>query len=113
MTGTEWQDVVFRQGRLHSKAAANETHLRLELEGLSRRSFTESWVPIYTQYPEMFAFCASVMPTTACVESGSSLLRGVKADYRRKMSSLSLGVLQASDLVFISNFVGVPFKFRA
>jgi hypothetical protein len=58
------------QGRLLSKAATKETRLRFELEGLSCRSFTESRVPISSQYPELFALCGvivSAMPTTACV----------------------------------------------
>jgi hypothetical protein len=66
MAGTEWQDLAFCQGRFLSKAAAKETQLRLELEGLFRRWITESWVPISSHHPELLAFCtviASVMPT--------------------------------------------------
>jgi hypothetical protein len=68
MADTEWQNVVFGHGRLLSKAAAKETHLRLELEDPCRRSFTESCDPISSRYLELFAFCgmiASVMPTHA------------------------------------------------
>jgi hypothetical protein len=89
--------------------------LRVELEDLSRRSFKESWDQISSQYPELFAFCgmiASVMSTTAFVESDFSRLRGAKSDHRCNMSCLSLeGINQVSDLVIISKSVDVPFKF--
>jgi hypothetical protein len=54
---------------------------------------------------------ASVLPTTACVESNFTCLRETKSDYRSKLfCSLLEVVLQASDL---ADIVGVLFTLPA